>query len=437
MSIQSAGEGLRRLATAVRAIAVGLALLLAAAPFASAASADPLKLADLGQKALRYYDELDFARAKATLEQALASAKSGGLDQSPIAARLHLYLGLVLAAGMQRPDPATEQFKLALEIDPAITPPEGLFNPEVTELFAAARAAVHPEPPAAPPEAAAPNTSSGRAPTIGAAQAPGRDTADEKSNDDNAAADSAEDSGHDDLNRSAPDAVEAEPESPQAPPAPPPLARRPPPRAATGDDGDEEVAGGGAAAERVHPFFGALGIGAGGGTASGHIDMKGVTPSTAPGGFAMSELGHVTLTAGTFWTPAWLFAVEARLQLVSGPTPHCVGGVCSDPSGFAAAGRAKASHFTGDGPFKLFGTAGLGAGNIRQIVKLDGLPDCGQSGKQQCFDTVTGGPVLVAVGGGAAYAIGPVLLLGGLTANVAFPDFMLNVDLTVGAGVRF
>jgi hypothetical protein len=30
-----------------------------------------------------------------------------------------------------------------------------------------------------------------------------------------------------------------------------------------------------------------------------------------------------------------------------------------------------------------------------------------------------------------------VLILAGLTANLGVPDFMLNVDLTLGAGVRF
>jgi hypothetical protein len=415
MSIQSAGEAMRRSGTVVRAIALGLVLWLATASNARAADVDPLKLADLGGKALRYYDDLDFARAKATLEQALASAKAGGLDQSAIAARLHLYLGLVLAAGLQRPESATEQFKLAVTIDPTITPPDGLFNPEVIALFAAARGAV----PAEPADEAAPEKAT-KQPTAGAAPDAGNERAPADEDDKNT---DAERGGT---------AVAAQNETERSQGTPTPT-----PTGSDDDDGDDEIASAASNRERAHPFFGALGIGAGGGTASGHIDMKGVTPSTAPGGFAMSGLGHVTLTAGYFWTPAWLFAVEARLQLVSGSTPHCTGNVCSDPSGFAAAVLAKASYFVGDGPFKLFGTGSLGAGNIRQIVKLTGLPDCGQSGTQQCFDTVTGGPVIVAAGGGAAYALGPVLLLGGLTANVAFPDFMLNVDLTVAAGVRF
>ena len=397
MSIRSAGSHSLRAATVVRAAALGLALVLATASGARAGDIDPLRLADLGQRALRLYNELDFNRAKATLDQALAAAKAGGLDQSPIAARLHLYLGLVLAAGLQRPDDASAEFKLAVDIDPAIYPPDGLFNPEVAALFAAARSAAASDAPATPP--GPPTAASDDTPA-------GGDRA--------ATKEKITDVGATDRVR---------------PPTPAPHP------AATDDD--EDLAGEADAAGETRPYFLALGMGAGGGTASGHIDMKGVTPSTAPGGFAMSELGHVTMSAGYFWSRAWLFALEARVQLVSGPTPHCAGSVCSEPSGFAAAVLAKASYFRGDGPFKLFATSGVGGGNIRQIVKLNGLSDCGQDGHQRCYDTVTGGPVLIAAGGGAAYALGPMLVLVGLTANLGFPDFMLSVDLTLGAGVHF
>jgi hypothetical protein len=403
MSIQSAGSRWSRAGLA-------LFLVLAAAPRARAAGVDPLRLGDMGQKALKLYDDLDFNRAKATLEQALAEAKTGGLDQSPIAARLRLYLGLVLAAGLQQPDAATAQFKLAAKIDPTITPPDGLFNPEVAALFAAARAPA----PANAPAGAAEAASNESTPPAGAREAASNDTNGSPASDAEAGA--------------------GDEETPRPPSRP---RRKPAPRVADAEDSDEDVEDRASESEVIDRYFVALGLGAGGGTSAGHIDMKGVTPNTAPGGFAMSELGHVTMTAGYFWSPEWLFALEARLQLVSGPTLHCTGATCSDPSGSAVAVLAKATHFTGDGPFKIFGTAGIGGGSIRQIVKLNGLPDCGRTGNQQCFDTVTGGPVLLAAGGGASYALGRVLLLGGLTANVAFPDFMLNIDLTLGAGVRF
>lgn len=398
MSIRSAGSRWSRAGLA-------LFLLLAAASHARADGVDPLRLADMGQKALRLYDDLDFNRAKATLEQALADAKSGGLDRSPIAARLRLYLGLVLA-GLQQPDVASAQFKLAVKIDPTLTPPDGLFNPEVDALFAAARG---------PAPADATTGTAEAAPNEHTPPAGEREAASDATN-------GSAPSGADD-------------EDPARSPSR--TSRKPPVRVADAEDGDEDVEDRATGVEAIDRYFVALGLGAGGGTSAGHIDMKGVTPNTAPGGFAMSELGHVTMTAGYFWSQEWMFALEARLQLVSGPTPHCTGATCSDPSGSAVAVLAKGTHFTGDGPFRIFGTAGIGGGSIRQIVKLNGLPDCGRTGTQQCFDTVTGGPVLLAAGGGASYALGRVLLLGGLTANVAFPDFMLNIDLTIGAGVRF
>ncbi len=398
------GTGARAGARAARAggaIALLLALVTLAVPRPAAAQNDPMQLTDMAQQALRAYDELDFPRAQAILEQALKTAAAGGLDQGPPAAPLHLYLGMVLAAGLQRSAEASEQFKIARRLDPTITPPEGLFNPEVAALFAAAG-------PAAPARAAAPNEAT-TGDTDGAGQA-----GEAGSNANNA------------------------PPRPTAPP------RRGRTRQLADADADADADGntetkleGGSSGGAARAYFVALGLGAGGGTAAGHIDMKGVAPNTAPGGFALSALGHVTLAGGYFWSRSLLLAIEARLQLVSGSTPHCDGSTCSDPSSFAAAALAKASYFVGDGPLKLFGTAGLGGGTIRQIVKLNGLPDCGRSGSQQCFDTVTGGPVLLAAGGGAAYDIGPIVLLGGLTANMGVPDFMLNIDLTIGAGLRF
>ncbi len=127
MSIRSVGS--RMVGGHWQRALLALVLMLSAASRARAAGVDPLRLADMGQRALKLYDDLDFNRAKATLEQALAEAKTGGLDHSSIAARLRLYLGLVLAAGLQQPDAASAQFKLAAKIDPTITPPDGLFNP--------------------------------------------------------------------------------------------------------------------------------------------------------------------------------------------------------------------------------------------------------------------------------------------------------------------
>jgi hypothetical protein len=379
----------RILTTALHSLALFMAMMLSAAP--TAAADDLATMTSLSEKALRLYDELDFQRAEVVLQQALKVAESAGLDNAPLTARIHLYLGMVRLAGLQQRDAAAEQFRIAKRIDPAVAPPEGLFNPEVAALFAAT------QPDGA--QSTQPAQKSGE-------EADG--TGSESGDRENA--------------------------------APPPLAgvhhkpRKAKRQVDANPDEEDESSG------EPRPFFLALGLGTGGGTATGHIDMKaGVNPNKAPGHFALSQLGQATIAAGYFWSRAVLVALEARLQLVTGPTPHCESGGtnCTSTPGFAAAGLVKVSYFLGQEALRGFVTGGLGAGAIRQVVTLTGLSDCGRTGTQQCVDTVTGGPLLLAVGGGAAYLLDPLVLLAGVTTNLGVPNVMLNVDLTIGAGLRF
>ena len=377
-----------------------LALLLAMLlPTGLAAAADDLAtMTSLGEKALRLYDELDFPRAEVVLLQALKVAETAGLENAPLTARIHLYLGMVRFTGLQQPDAAAEQFRIAKRINPSVAPPAGLFNPEVAALFAASQ-----------PEGAQP-------------------------------APPAQKSGDEGGPNSGDDGNESGDRENSAPPPPTVVrpARRRPRVRLKADDASEDADG---ASAHARPYFLALGLGSGGGTASGHIDMKGVTPNKAPGRFALSQLGHATVTAGYFWSRSLLIALEARLQFVTGPTSHCDSGGanCSDASSFAAAGLVKASYFVGPEALRGFVTGGLGGGTIQQVVTLTGLPDCGPAGTQQCVDTVTGGPLWLALGGGVAYQLDrfPVVLLAGVTANLGLPSIMLNVDVTIGAGLRF
>jgi hypothetical protein len=42
----------------------------------------------------------------------------------------------------------------------------------------------------------------------------------------------------------------------------------------------------------------------------------------------------------------------------------------------------------------------------------------------------------VLAAGGVSFETGPVVLLGSLGVNAGLPNFMLNLDLTVGMGFR-
>jgi hypothetical protein len=354
------------------------------------ASDETSRVARLNKQALDAFDNLNFDQSKTFLDEALAEANAAGLTSDPLLARTHLNLGMLLIAGFQRRDQAMEEFKAALKVQPAIAPPPGLFNPEVQAAFDEAKAIVEQEtPPSRPP-----------AKIIRQAVKP--------------------------------------------PPHPaPPEAKAV--RTESGPVEEEEAEEEEEVGAAFHPsIFLSLGLGSGFGVAKGHLDANkdiyqgGVLDNSWSGGFAPSRLGHLALGVGYFLTPHLMLSIEGRIQFVSGTTPtgataHCMPS-CSPP-GTALAAVAKANWFFASGPLRPFLSGGVGGGNIRQVVTLEGVTDCG-SGNQQCVDTVTGGPLLLAVGGGLAYEMGSLLLLGTLTANVGVPNFMLNVDALIGVGLR-
>ena len=375
----------------------GAACLLVAAAARPALAIDAGGIDKLSKQALEAFDGLNFDQAKSLLEKAIADAGESGLDKDASVARAHLNLGMVLIAGFQQRDEAIQHFKAALSIQPKIAPPAGLFNPEAQSAFDEAK------------ESAASEREAQIAALAPARQA--RPVARAKR------ADPAKESGE-----------EAE----------------------QSEEGDHRGSG----------FYVAFGLGSGGGIARGDLDTnKNLLQRTGPDGalvvdnswsgcFATSRLLHLTLDVGYFVSRDLLVSLGGRLQLVSG-TSDVVGSppscpmTCSPPS-TAFAVMAKATYFFLSGPVRPFVVGGLGGGAIRQVVKLNVRPDetdgvtthCGSSGKDACVDTVTGGPFLIAAGGGVAYEVGSVALLASLVSNVGIPHFMLNFDLTLGVGLR-
>jgi hypothetical protein len=358
-----------------------LALLIASPAVAQEEAA--AKIAKLNKQALDAFDNLNFDQAKGLLEQALSDCDLAGLTNDPVVARTHLNLGMLLIAGFQQRDRAIDQFKAAMKIQPNITAPAGLFNPEVQTAFDEVKANLKTEiePPKVTPKPVTSQT----------APAP----------------------------KSAHDGTE---ESEQG-------------------QGEEEET---ASKESGSRIFLSLGVGSGFGVAKGHLDANkdiyqgGNLDNSWSGGLAWSRLGHLSLGVGYFISSDLMLSLEGRIQFVSGTTAtgmteHCVPS-CSSP-GTAIAAIAKASWFFAPAPLRPFLSGGLGGGSIRQVVKLGGVADCG-NGSQQCVDTVTGGPVLLAVGGGIAYEMGSLALLAVLTANVGVPNFMLNLDAILGLGLR-
>jgi len=337
------------------------------------------KITRINKKAVEAYDNLNFAQARSMLEDALTVAEAANLAGHPVVARTHLNLGLVLLAGFQLRDEAKAQFRAALKIQPHITPPEMLFNPETQAVFDDAKSE-------AEADSALARKSAGPGPGAGAARGGQADD---------------------------PEVIGKKPSAP----------------------------GPAASGQRV---LISLGIGSGAGVAKGSVETNQNNAGERfewPGGVSTSRLVQLALEGGYFLTPSLLLSIEGRLQLVTGTNKVWTSADCSPctPPATALAGVAKATWFFSQEKLRPFASIGLGAGRIRQVVKLNGLTDCGgtaQSHTDQCYDTVAGGPFIAAAGGGAAYDLGPILLLGSLTAHLGVPDMMLNVDALLGVGLR-
>jgi tetratricopeptide (TPR) repeat protein len=132
---------LTRFAGALASVGV----LMVCATIRPAWAADAAAIDRLNKQALEAFDGLNFDQAKTLLEKAISEGEASGLEHDPSVARAHLDLGMLLIAGFQKRDDAIEQFKAALTIQPGITAPAGLFNPEVQAAFDEAQASVKSE----------------------------------------------------------------------------------------------------------------------------------------------------------------------------------------------------------------------------------------------------------------------------------------------------
>jgi hypothetical protein len=355
-------------------IAATAAALLAATPAWAQDGAPVAKIDRLNKQALDAFDGLNFDQAKTLLEQALAEADSAGLTADESVARTHLNLGMLLIAGFQQKEQAIDHFKAALKAKRDIAAPSGLFNPEVQEVFDEVKANMETEP---------------------------------------------------------------EPPAPVARPRPKPVTTA---TAAAEGEGEEQEDDGEGEAKMLL----SVGLGSGFGYAKSHLDankdgveVNGMLDNSWSGA-GPSRLGHVVASAGYYLSRQLVLSLEGRLQIISGTTPTATTAHCMPsckPPGTAFAGLVKASWFFSSDKLSPFVSGGVGAGKIRHVVKPKGLDDCG-TGAEQCVDTVTGGPLLLAAGGGIAYQLGKLTLLGSVTTNLAVPNFMLNVDLVLGLGLR-
>ncbi|MCA9528691.1 MAG: hypothetical protein KC543_00995 [Myxococcales bacterium] len=149
--VASVGQGgRRRRALAAFAAAVTAGVLLLAPVTARADDADVAKVEALQRDAMTAFDQLDFERAQALLDQAVDVAGSATIP-AQVRARTYIDLGVVAAAGHNDYDAAVRYFTVGLGLDPRAEVPQGLGTPEVLAAFDDARTLVPPPPASAAP----------------------------------------------------------------------------------------------------------------------------------------------------------------------------------------------------------------------------------------------------------------------------------------------
>jgi hypothetical protein len=116
------------------------------------------QVARMNQKAMEDYDSLEFESARKTLIDAVAMLRSNGLDESPIAAKTFVHLGIIYISGFKDRTRGQQQFVNALKIKPDYKLDPTIATPELEEAFQAAQkqagVSARKAPPATPPPTA-------------------------------------------------------------------------------------------------------------------------------------------------------------------------------------------------------------------------------------------------------------------------------------------
>ncbi|MEO6953534.1 MAG: tetratricopeptide repeat protein [Polyangia bacterium] len=125
-----------------RVVHLTLLCLLALAQLAAPAYAQQdseKRVRSMNKQAMNDYDSLEFTMARKTLMDAVAIIRQSGIDDTPVAAKTYLNLGIVYFAGFKDRSRGLQQFVRALRINPAIKLDPNLATPEIEEMFVDAK----------------------------------------------------------------------------------------------------------------------------------------------------------------------------------------------------------------------------------------------------------------------------------------------------------
>src|SRR5688572_6472754 len=117
--------------TRVLAAALLLTGLASVCPTPAHAAPDTDRIEYLNKKAMEDYDALEFDSARRTLVDCIAKLRAAGLDQTPLAAKTHVNLGIVYISGFHDRGRGQQQFERALQIDPTMRLDAAIATPDL------------------------------------------------------------------------------------------------------------------------------------------------------------------------------------------------------------------------------------------------------------------------------------------------------------------
>jgi hypothetical protein len=180
-------------------------------------------------------------------------------------------------------------------------------------------------------------------------------------------------------------------------------------------------------------------VGSGAGWTTGTGDTN-ADARFSPSGFALAQLGHLAPEVGYWIAPGVMISAQGRFQSVVGTNDvHGADGRVYRSTNYAVAAFAKATWFAaGRSNVQPFFSLAAGGGYIKHVVTFNSLNDCGPAANQACVDTIRAGPLAAGPGGGVMAALGPALAaVLQVNTQLTMPAFTFNVDVNVGAALRF
>jgi hypothetical protein len=146
--------------------------------------------------------------------------------------------------------------------------------------------------------------------------------------------------------------------------------------------------------------------------------------------------------AAVMVTRGLLLGAELRYEIVTGASTvydvSCPGGSCRPPGGALAGLATAGTIFKLSDRLHLLAKLRAGMGEIRHLVRLEMLNDCGAAHADSCIDTLASGPWLLGGSATVMYELGQRWAVQGMAGTLlGFPRTGLDLELGAALAMKY